>query len=214
MHLKMTLLFFTLSIYCTAQKRVNKIGVYVPSSFYSYGESAGSLNNVVRHSEAMAFKYKTYDTVKKKGMVYELLFSNPDGYYKNILGPNTTLRVNDVYINVNFIFPVVLFYTKSMEHFIGVGIGAGTLAYRDYMDENNSELAYNITSLKELKFGKYWTSNFILDYDFDVKLSRRIGLNLGIRYFTSIPFIEKTADYKVTQGTGLTFKYGLFYQFR
>ena len=215
--MRIVIIYFLSSLFLISsysQTRVNKFAIFVPSNFYSYGEGQGSLNNVVRNSEAMAFRYTTYDTLKKKGMVYELLFNTVTGYYKNIISSNTILEVYDLHINANFILPMVIFYKKNMEHFLGTEIGIGALVFRDYLDENNTILPYNSSTLKELKFGKYWSSTFILDYNFDLKITKKIGFDLGLRYYTTIPFFEKAADYKVTQGTGISFKFGLSFQFK
>ena len=214
--MKILLLFVLfLSNFSFAQKRVKKISLYTTSNFYSYTQSDGYLNNVVRNSEeGMSFQYKTIDTSKKKGMIYELTSNSTSAYYKNILGSNTILNVTDLHANVNFIFPMIMFYKKSMDHCLSVGIGIGTLAARDYLDESNNLLPYNNSNLKEQQFGKFWTSNIILDYEFDFRMTKKIGCKMGLRYFTPTPISSNNTDYKISQGTGIGIKYGLFYQFR
>ena len=198
-----------------SQHRINKFSASILSNLYSYGEGQGSLNNVVRLSEGLAFTFKTYDTVKKhKGMIYEFTANTTTAYYKNIIGNNSVLEVNDLHTNINLIFPMFIFYKKDIEHCFGIGIGIGTLAGRDYLDENNNFLPYNSTNLKDIKFGKYWTSSFMLDYELDLKFSKRLGLNLGLRYTTETPVHSGNTQYVITQGTGLSFKYGIFYQFK
>jgi hypothetical protein len=162
----------------------------------------------------MSFQLKIIDTAKKKGMIYELTLNSTSSYYENILGPNNILNITDLHTNINFIFPVVMFYQKRFDHCISVGLGIGTLAARDYFDKYSNLLVYNNSNLKELKFGKYWTSNIILDYDFDFRITKKIGFKIGARYFTPIPILSKNIDYKISQGTGFGIKYGLFYQFK
>jgi hypothetical protein len=65
-----------------AQNRVNKISANLVTNFYSYGDGQGHMNNVVRLREDLSISYKTYDTVKNSGMIYEVLVSNPTAYYK------------------------------------------------------------------------------------------------------------------------------------
>lgn len=194
-------------------QRVHKFSTNIQSNFYSYGEGYGSLNDVVRLAEGISFTYKTIDTSKAKGMIYEFTANTTSAYYQNILSGNSILEVSDFYTNLNFIFPILILQTKRIEQCIGVGIGIGALASRDYLDENNNVLNYNSTTLKELKFGRYFTNGLLLDYQIDIKLSKRIGFNLGARYTTSTPIHKGDANYIVTQGTGLSFKYGVFYQF-
>lgn len=200
--------------YLSAQNRVNKLSVSIQSNFYTYGEGRGSLNDVLRLAEGVSITYKTYDSVKSKGMIYEFVTNTTSGYYKNILSNNSVLEVSDIYTNLNFIFPILILHSNKIEHCFGAGIGVGTLAGRDYIDEKNKILPYNSTTFKEIKFGKYWTSSFMLDYELDLKISKRIGLNLGLRYTTATPINSGKADYLITQGTGLSFKYGLFFQFK
>jgi hypothetical protein len=90
----------------------------------------------------------------------------------------------------------------------------GTLAGRDYYDENNTVLTYNSTSLKEVKFGRYITSCLMLDYELNLKFSKRLGLNFGFRYTTATPIHSNNLDYIISQGTAISFKYGMFYQFK
>lgn len=206
------ILFFSTSL--IAQNRLNKLSLNVLSNLYSYGEGQGSLNNVVRLAEDINIRYKTYDTVKAKGMVYELAITNRVGYYKNVLNGSSILEVNDTHINTNFILPIIIMHRKNMEHNLGVGIGVGTLMYRDYNDENNIVLPYNTTNLKELQFGRYFTSSLILDYEFNFNLSKKIGFALGLRYTTSTPVHSGNLNYLVSQGTGIGFKYGVFYKFK
>lgn len=206
---------FFLSV-VNAQHRINKLSISTFANFYSFGEAGGHLNNVVRFDIPFSIAFKTFDTVKRSGMVYELMFNNVIAYYKNILPNNNTLEVNDLFVNTNFIFPMLVFYNNKtkMEHFLGVGLSLGTLAGRDYYDESNKALDYNTTAFKELKFGKYWTSALLLDYQFDFKLDKRLGCTMGLRYATSTVFSSKKTDYTISQGTSFAFKYGLFYQFK
>lgn len=197
-----------------SQSKVKKLSASIQSNFYTYGEGRGSLNNVVRLAEGLSFTYKTYDTVKGKGMIYEFVTNTTSGYYKNVLSSNSVLEVNDIYTNLNFIFPLLILHTSKIEHCLGAGFGVGTLAGRDYLDENNNVIPYNSTTFKQLNFGKYWTSSFMLDYELDLKFSKRIGVNLGLRYTTATPINSGKSNYIITQGTGISFKYGLFYQFK
>jgi hypothetical protein len=118
------------------KNRIKKFSASIQSNFYSYGEGQGSLNNVVRLAEGLSFTYKTYDSVKARGMIYEFVSNTTTGYYKNILSSNSILEVSDIYTNINFIFPVLILHRNKIEHCIGAGIGIGTLAGRDYLDEN------------------------------------------------------------------------------
>ncbi len=204
--------FFSTS--ASAQNRVNKLSLSLLTNLYSYGEGQDHLNNVVRLGEGFGFTYKTYDTVKKRGMIYELMSNITTAYYKNILSASSVLEVNDLHLNLNLILPIIIFYKRNMEHSLGVGIGIGTLIGRDYLDENNNILAYNTTNLKELKFGKYYTSSLMLDYEFNLKFTKKIGMNVGIRYSTATPVQSNRSNYLISQGTGLGFKYGVFYQFK
>jgi len=198
-----------------AQKKIQKLSVNTFANFYSFGEAGGSLNNATRFDIPFSITYKSIDTAKNKGMVYELLFNNIISYYKNVLPNNNILEVNDLYMNANFIFPMLLFYNKAkMEHFLGVGISVGNLLGRDYVDESHKIIDYNTTTFKELKFGKYWTSSLLLDYQFDFKFDKRLGFNIGVRYATSSVFSSKKVDYRISQGTSFAFKYGLFYQLK
>ncbi len=205
-------IFFSTSL--IAQNRVNKLSLNALSNLYTYGEGQGSLNNVVRLGEDINIRYKTYDTVKSKGMIYELTVANRTGYYKNVLTGNTILEVNDLHANLNFIFPILIMHKKNMEHSLGVGVGLGTLMARDYYDENNVVLAYNTTYLKEVKFGRYFTSSLLLDYEFNFNLSKKIGFLFGLRYTTSTPVHSGNLSYLVSQGTGIGFRYGVFYKFK
>jgi hypothetical protein len=198
----------------TAQSRVKKLSINSHTSFYSYGEGQGHLNNVVRLAEDIGITYKTYDTVKKKGMIYELSTMNTTAYYKNILPGNAVLEVNDLFTNFNFIFPMLLLYQGSVDQIFGVGLGIGTLAGRDYLDDNNNLLPYNTTNFKEVKFGKYWTGSLMLDYELSMKFYKRIGLNLGLRYTAPAPVHSNDLNFTISQGTGLTFKFGMFYQLK
>lgn len=208
------LLFIASGTLSKSQYRVNKLSLTAQTNFYSYGEGQGSLNNVVRLGEGFGVNFKTYDTIRKKGMIYELNLTNPTAYYKNVLGPNTVLEVNDLYANLNLIMPMLILYQEKIEHTLGVGISFGTLAGRDYYDENNNVLPYNTTNFKEVKFGRYWTTSFILDYELGLKFGKRYGFNLGFRYNIVAPVHNGNLAYLISQGTGITFKYGLFYQFK
>lgn len=212
MRLVSLILALTIMNNLLAQSRFNKLAVNNFSNFYTYGDGKGSLNNVVRLSESFGFSFKTYDTIKKRGMIYELMTNNPTAYYKNVL-PNNTLEVNDIYVNLNLIFPILIAYKERIEHSIGVGVGAGTLADREYSDENNTLLPFNSTNFKQVRFGKYWTTNLLLDYEMSLKFSGRIYLNLGMRYNTSTPVHSGQLEYTISQGMGLMFKYGLAYRF-
>lgn len=205
------IILFTNSI--TGQSRVKKLSVNLFTNLYSYGDGQGHLNNVVRLGEDIGFTYKTFDTVKKRGMIYELNTMNTIAYYKDILNSNRVLEVNDLYTNLNFIFPFFILYKERIDQIFGVGIGIGTLAERDYLDENNNLLPYNTINLKEIKLGKYWTSSLILDYELSLKFYKKFGLNLGFRYTTTTPVRKGNLNFIVTQGTSLAFKYGFFYQF-
>jgi hypothetical protein len=206
------IIFF--SAHVSAQQRVNKLSVNMLNNLYSYGDGQGHLNNVVRLAEDINFRYKTYNTVKRKGMIYELEVTNRQGYYKNVLPGNSVLEVSDLYANANLIFPVFIIHKKNMEHSFGTGIGVGTLMSRDYTDETNTVLLYNSTSLKEVKFGRYYTSALILDYEYNFNLSKKVGFALGLRYTTSTPVHSSNLTYTISQGTNIGFKYGLFYKFR
>lgn len=208
--LLISLLFWSIT---HAQHRMTKLSVNTFANFYSFGEAGGHLNNVVRFDIPFSIAFKTFDTVKRSGMVYELMFNNITAYYKNILPSNNTLEVSDLFVNANFIFPMLVFYNNKtkMEHFLGVGLSLGNLAGRDYYNESNKALDYNTTSFKELKFGKYWTAALLLDYQFDFKLDKRLGFSMGLRYATSSVFSIKKTDYTISQGTSFAFKYGLFY---
>ncbi len=200
------------SSHISAQQRVNKFSVNLITNLYSYGDGQGHLNNVVRLAEDINFRYKTYDTIKGKGMIYELAVADRQGYYKNVLAGNSVLEVSDLYANANFIFPVFIIRKKNMEHFFGAGLGIGTLISRDYADETNTVLPYNLTSLKEVKFGCYWTSALILDYEYNFNLSKKVGFSLGLRYTTSTPVHSGNLTYTTSQGTSIGFKYGLFFK--
>ncbi|MEJ7912446.1 MAG: hypothetical protein WKF70_04780 [Chitinophagaceae bacterium] len=195
-----------------AQHRVNKLSVNFFTNLYTRG--SGHLNKVVRLSENAGFSFKTYDTLKKRGMIYELLSTNTTAYYKNVLGGGNILEVADEHLNLNFIFPMLISTNGSLEHSLGVGVGVGTLAYRDYYNENDVVLPYDEGGFKKLKFGNYWTTALLIDYEFSMKWSKRVGLNLGLRYATPVPIRESNLGYDVSQGTGIAFKYGVFYQFK
>jgi hypothetical protein len=197
-----------------AQNRINKISANLVTNFYSYGDGQGHMNNVVRLREDLSISYKTYDTVKNSGMIYEVLVSNPTAYYKNILPGNSILEVNDLYANLNIIFPFLILHSKRIEHSFGAGIGIATLGSREYYDENNNQLPYNSTNLKEIKFGSYWHATGLLDYELNLKFSRKIGVNFGIRYTSDAPFHKGNSTYVFTQGTSVGFKFGMFYQFK
>lgn len=200
---------------CTiAQSRINKLSVTGFTNFYSYGEGAGHLNDVVRLGETFGLAYKTYDTLKNKGMIYELNGTNTNAYYKNILSGNNVLKVGDTHINLNFIFPIFILYRKGIDQSFGVGLGVGTLAERYYFDEDNNELPFNSTNFKEAQFGRYWTTSAMLDYELSWKWTKKIGINVGLRYTTSTPVNSGDLNFKISQGTGLSFKYGLIYQFK
>ncbi len=147
-----------------AQSRVNKLSVNAFANFYSYGEGQGYLNNVVRLGDIFGFTYKTYDTIKNKGMIYELNGINTTAYYNNILSGNRVLGVDDTHLNLNFIFPILIFYQKRVDQSFGLGLGISTLAERYYFDENNNELPFNSTNFKEVQFGQYWTASAMLDF--------------------------------------------------
>lgn len=182
-------------------------------NFYSLGEGYKPINDVVRLGDGFGITYKTYDTVKKRGMTYELMGNSTRAYYERALG-NSTLKVDDLHMNFNFIFPFLMFYTKSIDQTFSVGLGIGTLAERDYLDENNNLLPHNSTNLKEINFGKYWESSLMLDYEISFRWSKRIGINLGLRYLSPAPIHSNKIDYDFSLGTGLAFKYGMFYQFK
>ncbi len=207
-------LLLSISLYSVSQNRVNKVSLNYFDNFYSLRSSVGQNNSVVRIGDGMTLNFKTYDTVKKSGMIYELQLNTTNSYYNNVIGTNRLLNVEDLHLNFNFIFPMLLFYKKNLEQSIGVGIGVGTLAARDFLDENNSLLQYNSTTLKEISFGKHWTSSLLLDYEFNFKLTKRIGFNLGLRYSSASPLGSKSGDYLISQGTSIGIRYGLHYQFK
>lgn len=206
------ILFFHLSV--IGQSRVKKLSLNGISNFYSMGEGFTPLNNVVRLSDdGLSIVFKTYDTIKNKGMIYEFMGNSTIAYYKNGIGGNT-LKVDDFHANFNFIFPVFIFYTKRIDHTFSVGLGIATLAERDYYDENNNLLPYNSTNLQEVKFGRYWGGTGIFDYELSFMWTKRIGTNFGLRYtFASPVHSSNKLAYGFSQGTALGIKYGFFYQF-
>lgn len=213
MRLIIFLLLLNISLTSISQNRVNKVSLNYFDNFYSLRSSVGQNNSVVRIGDGMTLNFKTYDTVKSKGMIYELQLNTINAYY-NTIGANRLLNVEDLHLNFNFIFPMLLFYKKNLEQSIGFGIGVGTLAARDFLDENNSLLQYNSTTLKEISFGKHWTSSLLLDYEFNFKFTKRIGFNLGLRYSAASPLGSKSGDYLISQGTSIGIRYGLHYQFK
>ncbi len=204
--------FFCWSQGAAAQHRVNRLSGNLFTNFYT--GSGGHLNKVVRLSENVGFSFKTYDTIKKRGMIYEVLSSSTTAYYKNVLGGGNVLQVDDEHLNLNFIFPMLISSNGLLGHDLGIGLGLGTLAYRDYYNENGVALPYDEGGFKELKFGKYWTTTAIIDYEFSMKWGKRYGFKLGLRYATPIPIRERSPGYAISQGTGIAFKYGVFYQFK
>ncbi len=107
-----------------------------------------------------------------------------------------------------------MFYTSRIDHTFSVGLGIGTLAGRDYLDEKNNLLPYNNANLKEVQFGKYWEGTIMLDYKMSYSWTKRFGINLGLRYTNAAPVHSNKLAYDYSQGIGLAFKYGFFYQFK
>jgi len=197
-----------------SQSRINKLSVNSLTNFYSYGEGKGPLNTVVRLGEGLAFKFTTYDTVKKSGMMYELSTMNTTAFYKNIISSGSVLEVNDLHANIAFIFPIVIMYQKRMEQSLGFGICITTLLGRDYYDESGNSLPYNSSILPELKAGKYWSGLFMFDYELSLRFSKRMSYNLGLRFTTSSPVQSPISGFEISQGTGIAFKFGMSYKFK
>lgn len=196
-----------------SQNRINKFSLDGFDNFYSLNSNQGYNNDVVRHGDGLSIGFKTYDTLKKRGMIYELIVNNTNAYYENIFGIGGILNVENTFVSANFIFPVLLFHRAGMEQTFSAGLCISTLGARDYYNSNNNLLSYNETTLKNVPFGKYWTSALILDYDFNFKIYKKIGFNIGIRYTAASPVNSSKIDYNASLGNSLGVKYGIHYQF-
>lgn len=208
------ILFLTLNLLkIQAQDKIHRINVTLNNSLYSYGEGSGYLNNVVRFDEGFGITYKSFNTLKKRGMIYELLFDSRTAYYDNILSNNNKLEVSDFYLNTNLIFPVYTIRKKIFEHWFSAGLGASFLVERDYLDNENNILPYDNSQFKEIKAGKHKSFSFILDYSLDINFSKKIGGILGIRYSTNSFYNDNSTPYIPGKGTDFSMRYGVFYQF-
>jgi len=183
------------------------------SNLYSYGRHQGPYNNTVRTAIGMAINLEIVDTLKKKGMIYEIGLSPTSGYYNGFAPNNTILEVEDTHANVLLIFPMFILNKNNITHRLGIGIGASTLLYRDYYDENGTLISTNTTNYPDLPAFKFWQPRAVIDYELALRGGKKMGYVFGLRYNIPPPSRGYAGSFIVTEGEGVSIKFGLYLRF-
>lgn len=206
------ILFILLIQSIHAQNRYHKLSVATDMNMYSYGDSRGSLNNTVRTGIGFTFQWESVDTAKKSGMVYETGLCTTSGYYKMLPG-NNVLEVEDTHLSAGIILPIFILFRGNLTHRLGLGIGVSTLLYRDFYDENGTVLSGTSPNYPDVSAFKYWNPKFHLDYELAVRSGKRSGFIFGTRYNVTRAGSNSANGYKITEGSGVSVKLGLYYRF-